>query len=606
MRPPSQSTAFDLVASRQAWLGFESSINEHNMTPAVSVIFDAKNGNIECLMALDDADGLWSKSPDGLSDEEYVRSFLVMHSALFRLYPEVFTDYLVLKHTLHSPVGTHLIFDLRVAGLNFEDVGFTVHLDHQRHIVMVCAAYDPDRTYDGRQIDQINLPGKVLEAVLSKQPRGALDIERVWLADSGSADRYMAAWRFKFLDQNNTTWYCLTDQDHILDKDEYTVDPEAATSGYGVGCLFAPISARRKTSSAEQWVVLRDLTSDRELAGRYVVVQDEIDPTSPHWSESDANTQLLLDPLIEEDRQLPLPGKFIFDIDSSWSDRVIAYYHTDRVQRYFRELGLTVLDDYPALNPIKVRLSRAPKTQFINSDQCLQLALIGKAKSRSKHRLWTQAREPRVIYHEFTHAVTDSLARLQRSNWANGAHRRHWQLLQAAAMDEGLADYFACSLAARSGVVDPTFALLKMEHGRVTYDIRKQRVLTLQDGEADWLKPILQPEPADYATKGAGFFEELKYDWGNRWAKFLWRLRIHDQFGAEAADLLVATSLFFLTRWSTIVGGMLALLQADQLLFGGVHRSAIGDIAQEGGINLEAYSLRQFIQTQIDQPTVSA
>jgi hypothetical protein len=605
MLPPGQSTAFDLAASRQAWLDFERSINEHNMTPTVSVIFDAKNRNVECLMALGAVDGLWSKSPDGLSDEEYARSFLIAHSALFRLYPEVFTDYLVLKHVLHSLVGTHLIFDLRVAGSNLEDVGFTVHLDRQRHIVMVCAAYDPDRTYDGGQIDLINLPIGGLQAVLKdRQPRGGLDIERVWLADSGRASRYMAAWRFKLLDQNNTTWYCLTDQDHILT--EYAVDPEAAPSGYGVGRLFASTSAKRGELPAAQWVVLRDLTSDRELAGRYVVVQDEIDPTSPRWSEFDANTQLSLASSADEDRQLPLPGKFVFSANSTRSDRVIAYYHTDRVQRYFRELGLAALDDYPALNPIKVRLSRAAKTQFINSDQCIQLALIPGAKRRGTQPLCTQAREPRVIYHEFTHAVTDSLARLQRGNWTDGAHRRHWQLLQAAAMDEGLADYFACSLAARSGDADPKFALLKIAFGRIVYDIDQQRMLTLQQGETEWLKPILQPEPADFAAKRDGFFEGLKYDWGTRWGKFLWQLRTQDKIGAEAADLLVATSLFFLTRWSTIVGGVLALLQADQLLFGGVHRRSIGAIAQKGAIDLETYSLRQFIQTQIDQPALSA
>jgi hypothetical protein len=285
---------------------------------------------------------------------------------------------------------------------------------------------------------------------------------------------------------------------------------------------------------------------------------------------------------------------------------VLAYYHTDRVQRYFRELGLTALDDYPALNPIKVRLSRAAKTQFINSEQCIQLAVIPGAKRRATQPPYTQAREPRVIYHEFTHAVTDSLARLQRGDWTNGGHRRHGQLLQAAAMDEGLADYFACSLAARSGDPDPKFALLKIARGRVVYDIDRQRMLTLQKGETAWLEPILQPEPADFATKGAGFFEELKYDWGKRWGQFLWMLRTQEKIGAEAADLLVATSLFFLTRWSTIVGGVLALLQADQLLFGGVHRRIIGEIAQKGGVDLEACSLRNFIRTQIDQPAVLA
>ena len=63
------------------------------------------------------------------------------------------------------------------------------------------------------------------------------------------------------------------------------------------------------------------------------------------------------------------------------------------------------------------------------------------------------ARDARILYHEYVHAVTDSLARLQRidKSGKDSDNKRLLEMIQSVAMDEGLADYFACSLAQRQG-----------------------------------------------------------------------------------------------------------------------------------------------------------
>ena len=52
-------------------------------------------------------------------------------------------------------------------------------------------------------------------------------------------------------------------------------------------------------------------------------------------------------------------------------------------------------------------------------------------------------------------------------------------------------------------------------------------------------------------------------------------LRIRTLLGSEIADMLIANSIFFLTRWSTFGMGVRALVLTDRLLFGGVHERDI-------------------------------
>jgi hypothetical protein len=134
---------------------------------------------------------------------------------------------------------------------------------------------------------------------------------------------------------------------------------------------------------------------------------------------------------------------------------------------------------------------------------------------------------------------------------------------------------------------------MKRKRGKDDRMIRiPHRHLAKEFERKDWLTPILHPD--DLLTAHA---DVLKYEWGERWGNFLWRLRADPQvgIGAEAADRLIAASLFFLTRWSTIVVGCVALMLADQLLFAGIHRPVIWKIAKEGGLDLDEYSLSRHV-----------
>jgi hypothetical protein len=249
-----------------------------------------------------------------------------------------------------------------------------------------------------------------------------------------------------------------------------------------------------------------------------------------------------------------------------------------------------VLDDYPHLNPIRVVLGQVSETMY-SVPQCrIFISLL------SGHV--TNAREARILYHEFVHAVTDALARLQRDDPAVPGEPRMLQITQAKAMDEGLADFFACSLAVRNGAPDASFyppPLIVTEDGtrKLAWNVVPQagsnethhvRVLGGARAEGypaepfDALRGATIPKPSGDDSELAHQLEKLIYEWAELWGRFLWSLRV--ELGADVAETLIAHSIFFLTRWSSFDVGVLAIAVADRMLFGGAHRDKIMELGQ--------------------------
>lgn len=354
--------------------------------------------------------------------------------------------------------------------------------------------------------------------------------------------------------------------------------------------------AGKEQDKSTQMIVLRDLENTKgSLTGRYVTVFDQLNRIWP----TDRRSLLAT----------PLP-------DSSHFDRVMAYYHTDLVQRYFRDLGLTVLDDYPALNPIRVTLSGAlandDHSHYASVEEQIYLARITSSNLENK---WTEARDPRIVYHEFTHAVTDALARLCRGGLGSADNLRYAQILQAKALDEGLADFFACSLADRTSTTAAEFGTLQAfsdEHNQ-TQDVRWSLHHSLQDWDPTKSAhnlPLLPPDQdagPSASTAEETFRKQLaavinadtetllntiKFEksgdvsnyWRFLWGHYLWGLRQDNRIGREAADMVIAHSIFFLTRWSDFRTGVIALKVADDLLFNGIHQEII---LEHSGIQIQ-------------------
>lgn len=608
-------------------------LRNYQTEPRLYYRFNERIGNIEYLIADDLAPWL----PAGSQLEARARQFLRDEAQLFGLDARWVDQTVFLKHRLHSLMGNHYIFGLRsISNANFGETlntSLVFHFDLAEQLVMVTGTYYP--LVDGKRFNMdstayqasLRPNGLAIGAVPAQGPvgiTGAVAVEEALLQPSAvegtskllwdnakveatlraiAQDRYRVTAKGKAEENLNPqpqqvalfqperkTIFNRSQQRHeaCIQVKYVTAQHDAVFIINGQGSIVecfhvdarAPIhiaytyrqfwqSEEPTTSPTDQLqplnlpnlhkVVLRDLTSDTDLIGRYVDVRDVAGFTKPIvWGD------LLENPALS------------FDAKSSLADRILAYYHIDQIQRYFRELGLTILDQYPSLNPIRVELG-AQETKFQPNVQ----RILFKHLMENSIFVCTEARSSHIVYHEFVHAVTDALARLRRDSDSSEEKEKAWriQVRQAHGLDEGYADYFACSLATRQGATFTTINSLQVDNqGKITV-ISHGRDLgkigsNIEGGDAPSMERMIEVLKT-HAEEEVQWPEEHLL--GRSWAAFLWLCR--EQMTPDIADIVIAHSIFFLTRWSTFGAGVMALVLADRLLFDGIHEQMILDKA---------------------------
>lgn len=488
------------------------------------------------------------------------------------------------KYVLRSLMGTHIILGFRYqgqgdpAGQEVLDKSVAIHFSDDERLVMISSIYWPcgqeqeDEEWTKQDRDQLEKTLRDIQrgkytyrhGQLIKRERPShipveIHVEQKWVTEQTKQGCKVARRiQVKYATANRNLVF-------LLDKGGAIKSCHSTASGAFLRTTqiafdhWSDDDPNKKTK-----VILRDLVREDELRGRYVLVQDNVPaPEIMIWDS------------------LTGDGSRGLTLNSSLPDRVMAYYHVDYIQRYFRELGLRALDDYEGLNPLRIDLGdplgQIEQTLFLPARQTIVFGLVKCAKKTGMK--CTDARSARLIYHECVHAVTDAIARLRRDNAASAENLRFKQVVQAHAMDEGLADYFASSVSARQGVSDPRIAPLIIKDSVLQYDFDSVDARNL---ESDSPFPCagletqlgLEIDPSKSIPTSQGLVDEcVIYAWGQEWARFLWRIR--ELLGAEISDMLIANSIFFLTRWSTFGMGVRALVLTDRLLFGGAHEDRI-------------------------------
>ncbi|GAK58631.1 propeptide peptidase M4 and M36 [Candidatus Vecturithrix granuli] len=556
------------------------SIQPHETLDVYSHIHESI-GNVEYLVGPDLAQGKW------LSDtpENCARQFLLEQSELFGLLRTEFELRLFRKHVLHSQMGTHCIFGLRYEGKEVEGHSFSVHIDHDMRVVMVTSVYNPNTPEMVvqllKEIDEAKKIEKFSEENLKEILQSKLPTVKIEKIESMLVERYdekqncelRSGWQIKCVSENGGFVMWVTrDKEGKIDynREPYPVSAKVGQEWVGLGKVFQgfwdgedSVSVSAIFDRETRSVILRGLKSHNELLGRYVRVRDTLTTRAQGVPSTDTPLNFCPDT----------------DLTTSLFDRVMAYYHIDLIQRFFRELGLDILDDeaYPQFNPMEVILGNT-ETSYCTNQQRIYF------QRRTENYNCTDAREARIVYHEFVHAVTDALARMHRHDTKDKDSLRYRQILEAEAMDEGLADYFACSLAERYGMKCARFYPLR----KIVSD-ENQEYFDLQDyRNVEGVLSGLETYPFGIGNdqlKEMNYGEikdGLIYSWGERWSRYLWGLR--GKLGAEVADMIIAHSIFFLTRWATFGMGILAIMLADRLLFRGVHK---GDILPDSKVPKE-------------------
>lgn len=520
------------------------------------------SGNLQYIVATGDGDlSLGIGLPLSISPEE--RAYQLLKDWM----PKLMHEYegssirLFFKHTLQSLMGTHFVFGLEYKGFEVEEHSFVVHLDRQNQVVMVCCTYLPDLPNLLKIAEQdpfpeeISLRDAIASEIKNLRENDQVDAEKLWLliwnkdipayeAVPGSQVKVSGQTRKsqaeKPADVLGITGSRETKKIHN--------SPGLPERKLGLGAVnrefveedddIQAVLGDDRMRQQKRPGMLLDLESTSDLVGRYAAIKDQI-----------------------EVFHREMKGIFTNETESLF-DRVNAYYHIDYIQRYFRDrLGLHLLDNYSHLNPVRLVLARRSddvSRYDVNGQQILFYQL--------GNRPFTAVRDARVVYHEFVHVVTDAIARLHRAGRL--INPRASEALQAQAMDEGLADYFACSLAVQQGAKKALF-----------YYRANRKWVVRRDLDPEGVQQPVQ-EQVDLQELGSeSAWNQKKYSLGQLWGRYLWKLR--KDLGAELADMLVVHSLFFLTRWATFVQGQDAIRLADQLLFGSSHEKVIVDKYEE-------------------------
>ncbi|MFZ2961235.1 MAG: M36 family metallopeptidase [Candidatus Ozemobacteraceae bacterium] len=228
-------------------------------------------------------------------------------------------------------------------------------------------------------------------------------------------------------------------------------------------------------------------------------------------------------------------------------DEVMMYYHINKVHDFFKELGQIWMD-----KPMKAMVHYGD-----NYDNAYYSPWDDSMYFGDGDTFNDLSKEESVCYHEYAHANLNSIKNLVYKG-------------ESGAINEGQADYFACSLSDDPKVGE--WAVAKMN----------------EDSLRDLTTKVHYPED---------IHGEVHVD-GLIWGATLWDLRM--KLGANISDQLVYQSLRCLKANSpTFVDGLNAILVADTNVFQGKYKLQILEVFGKKGIGASSPSATVLRENQL-------
>jgi|GEM_PF-2067283 len=234
---------------------------------------------------------------------------------------------------------------------------------------------------------------------------------------------------------------------------------------------------------------------------------------------------------------LDASGNFVFEPNDTHFDEVNAYYHTNKVHDFFSQYGFTGLD-----RSMKVTVHYG--TAY---DNAYFSPMEGAIALGDGSRLNDLAKEESVIYHEYTHAVTNAMVSMPYS-------------AESGAINEAFSDYFACTMTEDPVVGE--WAMAKMN----------KPFIRNMDNKTHY------PEDIQH---------EVHYD-SNIYGGALWDLR--KALGANITDKITHFSRNYLKgiKNQKFTDGVNALIAADKELLRGLDVDTIKKVFEARGIKIKS------------------
>ena len=284
-------------------------------------------------------------------------------------------------------------------------------------------------------------------------------------------------------------------------------------------------------------VELQDIVDSGPLAGPYVKLVDRQPPN-----------------VAPPDAALPL----LFDRAADGFEDVNVYFHVDRTQRHLQSLG------YTGVRGVAAYAIEADAHSANGLDNSFFLPSASRLAEGTLHfgeGGTDDAEDADLIVHEYGHAIQE---------WISPGTFGGTFTSESRALSEGFGDYWAYSAHSAQRLAsgrDP-FCLADWD-ARCSGDDASQQC-TYPPG-ADCLRRVDGTRTmADFERTGGSGVEHRN---GSIWSSAL--REIHQQLGRTVADTIVIESLFDVPSSPTFAVMARRMIEADRLLFNGMHASTI-------------------------------
>jgi hypothetical protein len=235
-------------------------------------------------------------------------------------------------------------------------------------------------------------------------------------------------------------------------------------------------------------------------------------------------------------------GDFLFGRDADGFEAVMTYFHVDRTQRYIQALGFADLDNR-AIRVDPHGLRGAKNAHYLGFPPGMGHVAFGAGGTGGVDL----AEDADVIWHEYGHSMQD--------NQNPGAYLG---VGEPGAQGEGFGDYWAFI---NTVVTSPTVS----DPACIGEWAWEGVCLRRTDGTKHYPEAIEHEVHAD----------------GEIWSALLTQIAV--ALGPETANRVILESHYLVPMFPKFIDGVVALLDADQALYGAAHQATIAEIAGARG-----------------------
>lgn len=434
------------------------------------------------------------------------KAYIEEHAKIFNLPEARDVDFLRLVRAETSANVNHIAFQMVLDGVPVHEAAVELHIDADGVVTLANGSLPTIKEISNQIIlSKYQAIGNARKAIKADKFRAVPDAELRVVAGKNGVARMAYVTEISVVEP-------LGDWEIIIDAENGSVMSMNNQMNFATGLGALYVSNPMRCEITEE--PLLNLTTNT-MTGLFASIDNEDGPES-----------------INDD------NKHIYTADNTHFDEVGMYHYLNSIHDFFAKLGHDKLD-----KPMKAIVHLGT-----NYDNAYFSPMEGKLAFGDGSKFNCLAREESVAWHEYSHAVLNSITYLAYS-------------AESGAINEGQADYFACSLSNDSMLGE--YVCAKMN------------------------KPFLRNVENDlhYPEDIQG---EVHAD-GKIWGAVLWDIR--KALGKEDADMLIYKSHSYLNgSRPKFIDAYNALVTADKNVFEGKHLEALENVFVKRGIVAAAYN----------------